>query len=494
MKKMSTINETTALFGSNSIPEGKIKKGNKSRGVRGRYIGLLICMLIGLFPMAQGQTFTQGNLAALLINGTGSNNGASIIELLPGTVNQASVINTFAIPSTVGANAMRFGVAATTGSAANSDDGTLFIVASANSTTTSGNYNLLTSRGAGAINKAYGFSSPNLAATYTAVSGNQARCATTMDNVHYFISDQGGLYTNGSSAATYSANTKSIKSFGGIVYISGAAFAISTVAAPNSTTITALPGIPVLANIFDFYMLSSGNNGVGVYDIMYVLSATTATAGTINKYSLVSGTWVANGAAYNETFGGFALSAQLNGGSSAFLYATTGNATPANSVVRLTDASGYNAALNITSTITLFTCTGAQVIKGIGFAPVTPSLALSAAQPAAGNASLGSADNIIGGIQLTETNTYTTLAGVTVTTAGTYVSGDITNLKLWLSASPTTIVGATQLGATQAVVGSGGTLSVSSLSAKINVGTNYILATASVAPNCVGDRRHGDGR
>ncbi len=120
----------------------------------------------------------------------------------------------------------------------------------------------------------------------------------------------------------------------------------------------------------------------------------------------------------------------------------------------------------------------------IAISAPNPSIAISAAHPAAGNILQNSDDNIVGGIQLDVTTATATLTGVSLTTAGSYTSGDIkTNgFKLWLSSSATSISGATQLGTNQAAVGNGGTVAVSSLTNTISSGTTrYILLTANIA-------------
>src|SRR5690348_14307290 len=98
-------------------------------------------------------------------------------------------------------------------------------------------------------------------------------------------------------------------SFGVTMYgfqVGNALDPVSTISAPSGGTITPLPGISAAASTNqDFYLVASGANGT-TYDVLYILSATNATAGTISKYSLVSGSWSSNGT-YTTTFGGFGL-------------------------------------------------------------------------------------------------------------------------------------------------------------------------------------------
>jgi hypothetical protein len=109
-------------------------------------------------------------------------------------------------------------------------------------------------------------------------------------------------------------------------------------------------------------------------------SATSNTAGTINKFSFVDSnadsvldSWAANGSGYTTSFGGFGLAAAKDS-SGADLYVTTGaGALAANSVIKLFDSAGYNADINITTAnnVTLFTAPAGNILKGIDFAPVT---------------------------------------------------------------------------------------------------------------------------
>jgi hypothetical protein len=322
------------------------------------------------------QTFTQGNIAVLVAASSASNTTCSVVELNTATSGQ-SAANTFAISGT-GANAIRFsGSATSTGYLSNSSDGSLLTFTGANSTNTSSNVNTLNPRAVGTLNSSYAFS---LAAIYTGTSGNQARSATALNSSNWFIADQGGLYTNNASTASPVANLRSIKPFGGIVYTmqassSAANISVNTIAAPSGSALVGLPGLSNDNNAQDFYLISSGSNGTA-YDILYTLSATSNTAGTLNKYSLVSGTWTSNGS-YTTSFGGFGLAAKKQG-SGAYLFVTTGQgALTANSVIRLNDVNGYNAALSITTgnNVTLYTTSAGTIIKGVAFAPVTSCVA-----------------------------------------------------------------------------------------------------------------------
>ncbi|BCU78752.1 esterase-like activity of phytase family protein [Luteolibacter sp. LG18] len=323
-----------------------------------------------LAPLAHAAAFTAGNIAVLQADNASANNTtATIVELNPATANQTPA-NTLAIPST-GSSALRIsGSATSTGYLANSNDGTLVCFTGHNSTTTSGNANTILARGVGSFDPSGTYA---LQATYTGGSGNQTRSAISLNNTAWFIGDQGGVYTNGSTSASPSGNFRSVKSFGGAAYIfqaSASAAPVSTLSAPSGSTLVGLPGLPIGdSNKQDFYLVSSGDNGAA-FDVLYVLSST-----GIAKYSLVSGSWTANGS-YTLSGGGFGLAA-VDNGSGALLYVSTGTGgTAANSVLKLTDTAGYNATINITTAnnVTLYTAPSGATVKGVAFAPVAITL------------------------------------------------------------------------------------------------------------------------
>jgi hypothetical protein len=317
--------------------------------------------------------FTTGNLVVLQAAASAANTTCSILELNPATAAQGSPVNTVAISGT-GANALRIsGSATSTGYLANSDDGTLLAFTGANNVNTSANVNTLNPRGVGTLDNAGNFV---LQTTYTGASGNQTRCATSLNNSGWYVGEQGGVYTNGTTTAVTTGNFRGLKSFGGALYIfqqssiSAVNIVVSSVSA-DAKVVTGLPGLTNDTAGQDFYMVSSGSNG-STFDTLYVLTSTSATAGIIKKYSLVSGSWTANGT-YTTSFGGFGLCATKNGGG-AYLYVTTGTgATTANSVIRLTDTAGYNATIAITTAnnLTLYTGAAGTIMKGIAFAPAS---------------------------------------------------------------------------------------------------------------------------
>lgn len=338
-----------------------------------RFTPLLCLLALGLgfaLPSLAG-SFTSGNIAVLQADASVNNTTASVIELSPSTPGQTPS-NTIAIDGVTSPNALRFsGSATSTGYLANSQDGTLLLVTGHNSTSSGVNANTLLPRGVATFDSTGTF---NLATTYTGTSNNQTRCATTINNSAFIIGDQGGIYTNGTSSPSPSGNFRGVRAFGGTLYVGQTAtgtIQVSTLSAITGGTITGLPGLANNANLQDFYLISSGSNGTA-YDVLYVLSATSNTAGTINKYSLVSGSWTANGS-YTTTFGGFGLAAMSNGGTGVLFVSTGQGALTANQVLRVTDTTGYNSTININTAnnVTLYTAPTGKIIKGVAFAPAT---------------------------------------------------------------------------------------------------------------------------
>jgi len=311
-------------------------------------------------------TFTDGNIAVLVTNpsSVSTNTSASIIELSPST---AGAVTTTAIPGT-GSTALRFSSSATsTGYLTNSNDGTRLYFTGANSTDTAANVNALNPRGVGSFDYATNYA---IGTTYTGATGQQARSATSLNNTTFFIGDQGGFFTNNATTASPTGNFRGVKAFGGVVYAQSSTVAVGTIAAPTGSSLTVLPGFAAsVTNLQDFYLISSGSNGSS-YDVLYLMYATSNTAGTIAKYSLVSGTWTANGT-YTTTFGGFSIAAKKQG-SGAYLFVSTGQgALAANNVLRLTDTAGYNSTLSITTAnnLVLYTAPAGSIAKGIAMAP-----------------------------------------------------------------------------------------------------------------------------
>jgi len=324
--------------------------------------------------------FTPGNLAVLLPGDSGANNTTlTILQVLTNAPGQ-TVVNSVAIDGSDSSGLHLSGSAGTSGDLADSGDGTLLAFTGANTTSFSTAVNSIAARGVGTLNSAGNYA---LQTTYTAVVSPtvQPRGASTFDNAHWAISDQGGMYTNGAVAPLPLGNFKAVKSFGGVNYVLTAVAGVPAVMSFSVGVTNYLSGVPADANATDFYLISSGQFP-GIYDVLYVIDNTSATAGTIYKYNLVAGSWTADGT-YSTGLGGFGLCAATNS-AGVNLYFTTGSATTGNQIVQLTDtASPLNGGLTITpgSGITLYTAPAGALLKGLAFVPAaaTPTVATAAA-------------------------------------------------------------------------------------------------------------------
>ena len=340
--------------------------------------------------------FTQGNLVIQQAdNGAVKNTSFTMVEVNPsGTGSTVQSIPLTPTPITVNSTPGLYlrmnGSGGTSGYVANSNDGTLLTFASqlTTSTNTGDDDATVLLRGVGTMSSSAAFSVPT---TYTGASGNQSRGATSVDNSTWIIADKGGIYTNaGTSPTGTTINILATKSYGGTVYsFSATAPGVDSVVASGTTppigTLSALSGLSI-SSYTDFCLISSGVNGA-TYDICYASLGTSATSGTIAKYSLVNGTWNANGT-FATGVGGRSILAAGNG-SGAMIYITSADGgTVANSVYKLTDSAGYNQTINVatvTSSNIIYTAPAGAIAKGVALAPTSsalPDLTIAASAPA----------------------------------------------------------------------------------------------------------------
>ncbi len=360
--------------------------------------------------------FTAGDLAVLQLASTSNNTTGAVLDVSPSIANQSSPVS-FAISPT-GTNAIRFSDSGTSGFLSDTNDGSELSFAAYNtSDTTDSNLATVTANdpaGDRAVATLDAGGNFVLQTHYTGTSGNQARSATSLDNSNWFISDKGGLYTNGATSASLTTNILDTRSFGGTVYVSStsAAAGVSTVSGPTAHSLSGLPGLASDSKIQDFYLIQSGSNG-STFDVLYTLDQGSTNA-TINKFSLVGGSWVANGS-YTVTGNATSMIAENDGNSGAYLYVVTTAQAADNSVVRLTDTTGWvnnsspTTGFTLSGSTTLYTATGTSTLKGIAFAPAA-STAPTVASPT--STSVGINVATLGG---TVTRTGSGVSGTTST-------------------------------------------------------------------------------
>jgi len=328
---------------------------------------LSVAPLLAMMPVGVRASFTIGNLAVEQLQSNLNSSAFSIVELSPYHTN-SSPVNTIAIPTT-GASALRQSSAGTAGRVALTQDRTLLAFTAAEDATGVADETTILPRGVGTVDANGKYT---LQASYMGANGNQARSATSLDDKTWFFGDKGGSYTNGLSTPLNTTNVGTFRSFGGTVYaVSTKAKAVVSTVSTSGRNLTGLPGLPADGNATDFYMVASGNNGV-TNDILYV-----SDGATVSKYSLVSGSWVANtpNAALGVVADGLCA---INNGSGAYLYVTTGpggTGSGGGGVIKITDTAGWNSAPSITTANDVTLYTNAPYLKGIDFAPV-PNLAV----------------------------------------------------------------------------------------------------------------------
>ena len=111
-----------------------------------------------------------------------------------------------------------------------------------------------------------------------------------------------------------------------------------------------------------------------------------------------------------------------------------------------------------------------------------PAVAISNTAPSGANVASSAANVVLQRYDLTVTNNPATLTGFTITTAGTVVSADLTNLKCWYSTSTTFSSGtATLLSTKTTSLGAGSQVFPTFVSQTLPVGTGYIYVTATIA-------------
>ncbi|HJQ39093.1 MAG TPA: hypothetical protein VKB93_18295, partial [Thermoanaerobaculia bacterium] len=234
-----------------------------------------------------------------------------------------------------------------------------------------------------------------------AISGGNPRGAASTNGTDLWISGTsggGGIRYAAFGATTSTAlnttpnNLRSVNVFNGQLYISSqtGAFRLSTVGAGTPTTsgqtTTSLPGYPTATTSPYQYFFADLDAGVAGVDTVYVADDGGTGTGGLQKYSLVAGSWVANGS--------IALASNLRGltgsvsGSTVTLYSTVRTNPPTIRVT--TDTSGYNAT--ITGTLaTLATGANNTALQGIAFVPAaaapTPAVSsINRANPSPTNA------------------------------------------------------------------------------------------------------------
>ncbi|WP_207515824.1 T9SS type A sorting domain-containing protein [Longitalea luteola] len=220
-------------------------------------------------------------------------------------------------------------------------------------------------------------------------SANAVRCAVSTNGTDLWAVGAGSFGTTGGVRyATVGASTSTqitdptestgflrcLAIIGGQLYVSGNSNTprIGTVGTglPKTAdqTITNLPDFPDTIMPGQFALLDM-NAGVPGPDVLYYTNDNTG----IEKYSLVSGSWVLNGNVGASVDDYRAFTAILSG-NTVTLYATRRGANnttiKGGQLVRLTDASGYNGVFSATPVALANAITNQTAFRGVAPAPV----------------------------------------------------------------------------------------------------------------------------
>jgi hypothetical protein len=227
--------------------------------------------------------------------------------------------------------------------------------------------------------------------TGSAFSGVSIRAAATADGTSFYSigGNSGVRYQALGSFASTQLNTTPTNFLG--INVAGGNLYVTTDSSPLSglnqvgtglptaagQMVTALPGLSGTAagaSPYGFYLADLDATVPGV-DVAYV--ADDLTTPSIQKWSLVSGTWVLNGTITGADVR--SLQGSTNGTSVALV------ASSATSLYALADNAGYNAAPSLTDLpAALATADANTEFRGVTLAPVAPAPAIASFAPASG--------------------------------------------------------------------------------------------------------------
>jgi hypothetical protein len=220
-------------------------------------------------------------------------------------------------------------------------------------------------------------------------SGSFVRCAVSTNGTDIWAVGAGSAVNSGGvryatvGAVTSTQLTDPLTSTGflrclciagGQLYVSGTSNTprVGTVGSGLPTTagqtITNLPGLSETITPGHFVLLDL-NGGVAGPDVLYCAQDNTG----IEKFSLVSGSWVSNGTVgvSSDDYRGFTA---IVSGATVTLYATRrgGNAsnTKGGQLVSIADASGYNGAFSATPVVLANAVTNQTAFRGVAPAPI----------------------------------------------------------------------------------------------------------------------------
>ncbi|HXA18384.1 MAG TPA: lamin tail domain-containing protein [Thermoanaerobaculia bacterium] len=349
---------------------------NRSVAARLIAIGFIILAATGV---ASAASFTPGNIVVYRAgDGTAALASSGTAVFLDEYTPTGTFVQTIAVPTTTVGSQRRLvcsGTATSEGFLTRSSDGQYVVLPGYDAAPATASITTSTSatvpRVIGRIDSTGALDTTT--ALTDAISAGNPRGATSTNGTDLWItgSTQGVRYaafgaTTSTLVSSTATNLRVLGVFNGQLYISSGAGAIrmATVGSGTPTTtgqtMTQLPGVPTSALVNGFFFADlDGNPGV---DTLYLSEET---AGQIQKWSLVAGTWTQTGSVAVPTARGLAGSVS---GTTVTLFATGGGSgTP---IFSITDASGYNGTLSGTPTTIVASAGTNKAFRGVAMVPV----------------------------------------------------------------------------------------------------------------------------
>lgn len=364
---------------------------------------LIPCLVLGSIQSKAQQPFGAGNLVVYRVgDGSAALNSAATAVFIDEYSPSGTLVQSIPMPTVVSGSNHRLtasGSATSEGGINLSPNGKYLALggydAATGTASVVGTASATTNRVVGIVNSQ---GIVNTASAFTNVStANNIRSAITTDSTNIWMGcAAGGVYyaTAGTTTATSISgtltNTRFVNIFNNQLYIStssGSTYRIATIGTglptTASQTLTNLPGVPPGAGSpYGYYMatLSNGNS------VLYIADDG-STSGGILKYSLVSGTWTANGVIGTPADAYRGITGMVRN-DSVFLYVTS-----ASKLLSMTDGGGYNTTATTTNTVvsTLVTASANEAFRGVAFAPQCAAPSITTAPTAQATCAGGNA-------------------------------------------------------------------------------------------------------
>jgi hypothetical protein len=329
--------------------------------------------------------FTTGNIVVTQVGDgvggilTSATTNLSILEYLPTTANQASPVQTIAIPASGSSRLVLGGTASTEGLIARSTNGGII---------TFGGYD--TNGGVASVSGLVGAAAPRVIGTidfngnYTriapgsAMSSSAAIRSAVSDGINYWVGGSSGgewYSANGGTpvqiSSTAPGNARVVRIYNGTLYVSSGS-------SPNYG-INAFSGIPTSSTTSPVNIIPDGGTSSSPYDfainpagtVAYLADDRTfANGGGIQKYTFNGSTWslsFAFGSANGLTAGCRGLAVDFSG-AHPVIYATT--ADTATKLITITDNSAFGDTSDSADQVTVLATAGSnRAFRGVALAP-----------------------------------------------------------------------------------------------------------------------------